>query len=161
MAYIPEGACWFVAELVMEITVMGDHRNIVHKNLLLVGANSADEAYEKARELGAQSETQFENPSGNTVRIVFRGISKLHVIHDRLEHGAELMYEEEIGLTANEINRLIPPRETLSIFRAITPTEGPDYSSKEILDEVRRDIGNSDQKSGGTDSEEGGGWRTF
>lgn len=149
MAYISEDTHWFVAELVMDITVAGDQRNVVHKNLVLVSANSADDAYMKATELGAQSETQFENPSGNLVRIVFRGISKLRVVHDPLEHGAELMYEEEVSVTEDEIMRLIPPKETLSIFRAITPSKGPDYSSKEILDEVTREIGNYDRKSGG------------
>jgi hypothetical protein len=144
VAYIPEDTQWFLAELVMEITVTGDERTVVHKNLVLVGAHSADDAYQKATELGAQSESRFENPSGNIVRIVFRGVSKLYVIYDHLEHGAELMYEEEIGLTEEEIARLIPPKETLSIFRPVTPSKGPDYSCKEILDEITHGLGNPD-----------------
>ena len=39
-----------------EITVEGESRNVVHTNLLLVRADSPEEAYEKALELGAEGE---------------------------------------------------------------------------------------------------------
>jgi len=32
MAYIPTDAQWYVAEIVEQITVEGDSRNVVHKN---------------------------------------------------------------------------------------------------------------------------------
>jgi len=61
------------AELVEEITVEDDPRNVVHQNLVLIRAVSADEAYEKARKIGKDGETSYDNPSGKAVRIRFRG----------------------------------------------------------------------------------------
>ena len=144
VAYIPENVRWYLAELVLEITVEGDKRNVVHQNLTLVRASSANDAFAQANQLGIGSETQFENPAGNAVRIAFRGISRLNVVYDKLEHGAELRYDEEIGVPEDDIRQMIPPKESLSIFRKIEPSAGPDYSSKDILDEVAEGNANSD-----------------
>jgi hypothetical protein len=145
MGYIPKDVCWFIAELVLEIRVEGDPRIVLHKNLTLVRAASADEAYAHAIDLGAKSESQYENPSGRSVQIAFRGVSKLNVVHDHMEHGAELLYEELVGVSESEIGRLIPSKESLAIFRAIEPSTGPDYSSREILDEATEQIENLDK----------------
>src|SRR5437762_11462660 len=59
MAYIPENAKWYIATLIEEITVQGDARNVVHKNLVLVRADSPGEAYEKAQLLGKQAEASY------------------------------------------------------------------------------------------------------
>jgi hypothetical protein len=144
VAYIPENPRWYLAELVLEITVEGDKRNVVHQNLTLVRASSENDAFALASQLGIESETQFENPAGNAVRIVFRGIGRLNVIYDKLEHGAELCFDEKIGVPEDEIKQMIPARESLSIFRKIESSAGPDYSSREILGEVSERITNSD-----------------
>ena len=146
MAHIPKNARWFVAELVMEIAVESDARNVLHKNLMLIGAPSADEAYDRATRLGLSSEVQYENPTGKTVRISFRGIRRLDVIHDPLEHGAELLYEEQVQVPENDIRKLIPPKESLAAFRPITLSSGPDYSSREVLDEAAQTIRHSKRK---------------
>ena len=36
MAYIPTDAKWYVAELIEQITIEGDSRSVVHKNLVLI-----------------------------------------------------------------------------------------------------------------------------
>jgi len=53
----------------------------------------------------------------NLLVCAFRGIKELNVIHDDLEHGAELNYEEKVGLSRLEIERMITPRERLTVFR--------------------------------------------
>ena len=55
MGYIPEDAKWYLADLVEEITVEGDPRNVVHTNMTLVRADSPEEAYQKAVQLGTAS----------------------------------------------------------------------------------------------------------
>jgi hypothetical protein len=85
MAYVPNDAKWYLAWLVLEIIVEDDPRNIVHINLMLIRADSPGEAYEKAIELGKESEISYENPDGKSVVHVFRGIRDLNVIHDELE----------------------------------------------------------------------------
>lgn len=134
MAYIPQGAHWFVAELLLEITVQGDTRNVLHSNLTLIHAASPDEAYDKAIQLGRDAQAEYPNPASKNVRTVFRGISQLNVIYDRLEHGAELLFNERLGVSEEEIERLIPSKQSLAVFKPIEPTRGPDYSSREILE---------------------------
>jgi len=143
MGYVPPNAQWYVAELVEETRVEGDVRNVVHKNLVLIRADSPEDAYEKALFLGRESQICYENPDGKQVYVSFRGLGELNVIHDQLDHGAELLYEQHINVPNEQIQKWVLPREQLAIFRAIDNTEAPDYSSKEIMDEVRRVSRNS------------------
>jgi len=142
MAFIPKDAKWYLAWLVEEITVGDDAQNIVHTNLILVRAGSPDEAYERAIELGKESEISYENPDGKSVVCAFRGIKELNVIHDDLEHGAELNYEEKVGLSRLEIERMITPRERLTVFRQDDTSRKPNYIAKDIADELEKRFGN-------------------
>ena len=45
MAFIPADAKWYLAEIVEQISVEGDPRSVIHTNLVLVRADSPDEAY--------------------------------------------------------------------------------------------------------------------
>ena len=69
----------------------------------------------------------------------------LNVIHDELEHGAELIYEEKIGLTEQEVGQLVRPKKELGIFQPIVANQGPNYVSKEVMDEVNRRIAESEK----------------
>jgi hypothetical protein len=135
MAYIPKDSERYVAEIVEEIRVEGDLRNVIHRNLLLINAHSPDEAYARAVGLGKEGETEYENPAGKNVVIKFRGLAALSVIHDKLEHGAELRYSEDIGVSETKIAELVRAKEQLSVFRDIEASNGPDYACKEIVDE--------------------------
>jgi hypothetical protein len=138
MGYIPRDAEWFVAELVMEITVQGADRNVVHRNLILVHADEPESAYAHALEFGQKAEASYKNPSDHLVQIRFRGISRLDVIVDPLGDGAELLFSESVGVAQDQIERWIPPKEQLAVFRKRLFTENfdPDYRSKAILDRV-------------------------
>jgi hypothetical protein len=48
MAYIPDDAKWYIAEIIMECQIEDDPRNVVHINIVLVRADSPEEAFEKA-----------------------------------------------------------------------------------------------------------------
>lgn len=131
MGHIPTDAEWYLAELVMEITVSGAERNVVHRNLTLVRANSPDEAYEKAVQYGHKAETSYDNLSGQLVQIIFRGVAKLDVLLEDLYDGGELRFEEHIGVAREEIDSWIPPKGRLSVFVPPKPGEehDPDYRS--------------------------------
>ena len=136
MGHIPTNAEWYIADLVMEIIVHGARLNVVHRNLHLIHAHSPDEAYEKAQKFGCGGETSYRNPKGQFVEISFRGIAKLDVIYEPLEDGAELAFEELIGVSSHDIQGMIPSKEQLDVF--ISPTPGrerdPDYRSQAIID---------------------------
>jgi hypothetical protein len=138
MKQTSSGAEWYLAELVMEITVSGATRNVVHRNLVLVRAGSPDAAFDKAIHFGRAAETSYENPAGQFVQIKFCGLSKLELTYEDLEDGAELTFEEHIGVQEAEIEALIPPRNELSAF--VVPKPGrehdPDYRSKAFIEMV-------------------------
>jgi Domain of unknown function (DUF4288) len=145
MGYIPPDAKWYIAELVEEITIEGDMRNVVHKNLVLIRADSPDEAYDKAIELGKQSELSYENPAGRLVKTRFWGLGELTAIQDDLADGAELLYEEKVGVPRDQIEKEMPAKEELAVFRPFGLSEKPDYTCKDIVDEAKRLI----KKDGG------------
>lgn len=127
---------WYIAQLIMEITVSGALRNVVHKNLVLVRATSSNEAYDKAVGVGRKGETSYRNPDDALVRITFRGIGRLDEMYEDLEDGSELMFEEYIGVSPDEIERWIPAKERLQVFSAPTPggKRDPDYRSKTVME---------------------------
>ena len=143
MTHIPANAEWYLADIIEQITVEGDMRNIVHKNMVLLRAVSPDEAYAKAMALGRGREITYQNPSNKLVRIRFRGLSDLNVIGDQLEDGTEVLFVEKIGIDDAEIAKWIRPKDQLNIFRAVKPNDSPDYSSGEIVEAAKRLIENS------------------
>jgi hypothetical protein len=152
MGYVPNDVKWFIAEIVEEITVEGDPRNVVHVNYNLIRADSPEEAYNKALELGRGGETQYENSEGKQVSVRFRGLRNLRVVYDELEHGAELMFEESIGMSSLDLQKMLKPKEELETFIPWQPpdfSKQPDYGSKEIIEEVERRFGT--RRFGGMD----------
>jgi hypothetical protein len=141
MAYIPHDAEWYIAELINEITIEGNPGNVVHRNFMLVNASSPEEAYQKALDLGSSSEVTYDNPEGKQVSIHFRGLGDLSVIQDKLEHGAELMYSEELGVSEAELRRQVRSKVELTVFRpTISSFKHPDYRSEEIVRQIERVI---------------------
>jgi hypothetical protein len=138
MTYVPSGAKWYWAEVIVEINVEDDPRNVVHRNLVLVQADSPMGAYERATEIGKRYESSDLNPSGKIVRITFRGLGGLDVIHDKMEHGAEILYSESISVSESQINQWVRQKNQLDIFREDEADNKPDYSSKEIGEEVHK-----------------------
>lgn len=145
MAYIPHHAQWYVAEIVEEIRIEGDARNVVHCNLVLVSASSPDDAYRRAIELGKNGEATYRNPQGLTVVSMFRGLKQLDVVHEPLEHGAELRFSEDISVPEERIAAWLKNEEQLNVFSDIEPSKGPDYSSEEVLDQALRLLGRDSQ----------------
>ena len=136
MTYFPENADWYLAWIVQEITVEGDPRNVVHTCTRLIRAHSPEEAYDKALRLGREEEVTYENSDGKGVKIVFRGLNDLIGIYEDLEDGAELTYEEEVGVKEDEIKRMLTERERLSVFQDGKGSGGPNYISKDIAEEM-------------------------
>src|SRR4051794_38699105 len=109
MAYIPQNPEWWLAIMIEEIRVEGAKRNIVHLNHVLLRADSAEKAYSRAMEMGKTASSEYRNPAGKKVTIRFRGLHNLDVIHDSLEDGCELMFQERLGLSAAAVRKLARP----------------------------------------------------
>jgi hypothetical protein len=131
---------WFIADLVVLITVEGAEASVVHVNTVLVEAVDADDAWEQARALGAENDGSHCNASGQRVDVRFQGIAELsEVWDDPLEHGSELYFKEHVGLTPAQIGTLVRPREHMTVFRRepepVDPRR-PDYADAEVVAEA-------------------------
>jgi hypothetical protein len=115
--HIPANLKWFQAEIVIQFDQDGAGAPLVHINTKLIRADSPEEAFIKAHRLGQQEEGEFENTDGNRVRVRFRGLRDLFAICDQLEGGAELLYEERIGLEEPQISALVREKSGLAAFR--------------------------------------------
>lgn len=138
MGYIPEGAEWYLAEIVQEIKIKGERKNVVHINTILIHARSPEAAYKKAVKLGKKGETSYKNTDGKKVRIIFRGLHDLWVIHDELEHGSELTYSEKIGLSKKEVKQLISQKKALWVFAPRQAARRkPNYMPRSVMKQLR------------------------
>jgi hypothetical protein len=136
MGFIPKNAKWYLADLVEEIRVEGERRNVVHTNCTLIRADSPDEAHTKAIALGKAGNTRYKNVNGKMVTIRFRGLRELNVIHDDLDHGAEISFNRDVAVSEKIIKSWIRPKRKLGVFAPIEPSKGPDYASAEVIQEV-------------------------
>lgn len=129
---------WYLGKIVMEITIVGAKKNVVHKNLILISASNPEMAYKKAINFGKKSETSYKNPAGQKVKIKFRGISQLEEMYDTFSDGAELRFDEYVGVKPSELKKWLLPKKHLQVFRPIRPgrPKDPDYRSGEIIDMV-------------------------
>lgn len=141
MGFVPKDAEWYLAEIVQELTVVDDPRNLIWRNLTLIHASSPDEAYERALEIGRSGDTEYLNPAGKMVTTRFRGLSFLDVIHDPFEHGAELMFQSTVGVTPDDLRKLLLSKEELQLFRPPAGVDGPDVVSAEVVQELEKRLG--------------------
>jgi hypothetical protein len=134
MGFIPTDARWYLADIILEHIVEGDSRNLVHINMHLIEAESPEQAHEKALALGSDSEDEYTNTDGRRVRVAFRGLRGLNVIHDALEDGAELAYSEMVGVSEEQLRGWITPMEQLDVFAPIeSKSSGPNYMPGSVM----------------------------
>jgi Domain of unknown function (DUF4288) len=134
MGFIPEGARWYLADIILELLIEGDPQNVVHINMHLIEAESSEQGYEKALALGRRSEHEYLNTDGKQVRVRFRGLRQLNVIHEELEDGAELTYAESVGVAEEQLRNWIPPKARLAVFAPIQGrSDGPNYMPESVM----------------------------
>ena len=104
------------ADLVVEFVIGEKGGNLVHYNLTLVRAESAEQAYAKAVEFGNRPDTTYTNTDGQPVMCKFRGLRELTMVYDDIEDGAELLYEEQPDVPEPQIVAVVKPKEKRAAF---------------------------------------------
>ncbi|HEV2989259.1 MAG TPA: DUF4288 domain-containing protein [Candidatus Angelobacter sp.] len=104
---------WYIGEIIEEITVAGEPRNVVHRDIKVLYANSPEEAYGKAQALDNELETDRLDPERKLVRTRFWGLAELNVAHDDVKGGAALFYQEDIGVPGEKTHHWILPKRNL------------------------------------------------
>jgi hypothetical protein len=134
MGFIPKDARWYLADIVLEHVIEDDPRNLVQVNTHLVEAESPEQAYDKALALGRNAEQEYANTDGKRVRVLFRGLRELNVIHEPLEDGAELMYRESAGVPEDELRGWVTAKGRLGVFAPIESKQGgPNYMPESVM----------------------------
>src|SRR5205085_2500429 len=119
---------WYLADVVLEVSIEDDPRNVVHVNTILIEGDSPETAYLKAMEMGGASEQEYLNTADKIVRIVFRGLRELSLIHDELQDGAELTYRESVDVPVEQLRQWVLPKEQLRAFAPDKDRSGsPNY----------------------------------
>ena len=121
MGYIPPDSKWYLADIAEEFLIEGEPDNIVHTNLVLVRADSPEEAYQRALALGREGEMSYTNPDNKAVTVKFRGLRDLNVIHGELEHGTELIYDRRAGMSEQDLEDWVTRKEELGVFKPREP----------------------------------------
>jgi hypothetical protein len=115
--WTPKDMEWFLADLIQQFTFV-DGSHSMYVNTVLVKAASVEQAYEKALGFGEAYNYSFTNTDQEEVKVSFRGLRNLYLIYDKLEDGAELIYEEHEEITEEEIAAMVTPKEKLVAFKA-------------------------------------------
>jgi hypothetical protein len=132
--WIPEDATWYIADIVLELTIEQEARNVVHTNMILIRADSPEEAFQKATQFGNAEESTYENSDGNHVVVTYRGLRDLNVVYDTLEDGAEIVYEEDIDVPEDTIQAWVKPKNQLGIFAPREEShQKPNYLAESIV----------------------------
>ncbi len=123
--YIPSEIEWLLAEMVQEFTFSNEDGPLVWINTILINAASLEDGYQKALQFGEQYNDTYLNSDKVQVVTRFRGLRNLFLIHEKLEHGAEVLYEERRELTEDQITQMLKAKEQLAVFRE-AETERPE-----------------------------------
>ena len=121
----------------------GDHRGgrpEDHRSRQLGSHTSANRArctLERI-EAGAEFQSIVEECRRAKVTVRFLGLHDLNVIHDKLEHGAEIRYSETIVTSRGMAAALVRKKEQLGVFTRRRATRGPDYVDAGIRAEPTR-----------------------
>lgn len=104
---------WFAAVLIIECSVEGAEELIFDKQIKLVQAGSAEEAHERAIDLGTEEEQSYQNSSGQVVSWRFVGLNDLvELLFDEPHDGAEIYSSLGSGSAVG----LAVPKEQLTAF---------------------------------------------
>lgn len=110
---------------------------VVHRNLVLVQAATANAAYDRALELGFEANDSDTNPEGRATTFEFLGIGDLALVQNELQDGAELCFTETIVADKEAVRRAIPERGGVTVFRPRTESR-IDYRSRDVLETMKK-----------------------
>ncbi len=111
--WIPKDMEWFLADVIQELKVGNSEESTVWINTHLISASSPEQAHEKALIHGKLYEDTWTNPDGEQVVSRFRGLRDLLLIYEKLEDGAEIMWEEQEDVKEADIQEMIKPKAQL------------------------------------------------
>jgi len=131
---------WYLAHLIMQLSIEGLKDIEIHKNLILLLATSDDHAYEKAIVLGKKEETSYTNSKEQEVKIKFLGLAELEqLMSNEIYDGIELTFNRYKNPKVKDIKKMLLPKESLEVFASknFSKKSKPDFGAKYIREIVK------------------------
>jgi len=99
---------FYIAELVQECRVEGYATSLVWVNIHIIKADSPKEAYTKAVKLGKSHNRKYKaGKDARDARWIFRGVRDLVPIYEKIEDGAEILFEAHERMTEKGIRKML------------------------------------------------------
>jgi hypothetical protein len=114
-----KGMRWYVSHEILLVDFpkrRKTEKTIVWENIVLIKADNADEAFEKALAHGKLSEEKIL-VDGKEGFMQFKGLKELSWVYEELEDGSEIEWCE-YRISENQANKLLRSKETMQAFRA-------------------------------------------
>lgn len=114
---------WYIAGIMLRFEVNGENngnlnrRCVAWENQHLVKAKNPDEAYKKALKIGKESESEYINTDGESVKWIFEGLTTLIALFEELEDGAEIIWIEHENKAFRTIRSRVKSKENLEVFQ--------------------------------------------
>ena len=118
---------WYIAELLQKCEPVGrdksnpNRRHTVWRNAILIQADSAEAAYDKAMRLGKEKcRMRYKAASGGTVQWSFLGLADLIPVPEDIQDGNELFWTDHGEICAKRAEGMVRDRE--DILGYLNPT---------------------------------------
>jgi hypothetical protein len=85
MADSPETARWYIAELVEELILDGNIRNVIHRKTRVIFADCQEDAYQKALSLSQEHEPTYLNQTLKGAQTRYWGLNELNLLQNETE----------------------------------------------------------------------------
>lgn len=80
MADAPHHARWYIAELIEELILGGNVRNVIHRKTRVIFADSEEDAYDKALSLSTEHEVTYLNQKHDYGQTRYWGLNELDLM---------------------------------------------------------------------------------
>ena len=110
---------WYLAQIVQEFRLSSEKESTVYINFVLIQADSKEEAYIHALEIG--EDVNFSSEGGTQSQFI--GLHDLSYIHKRLNHGTIILSERKEYKSEEHVEQLVRPKERYNIFAPIPSNE--------------------------------------
>ena len=115
---------WWIATIVERYEHFDENKANLNRrctawmNTVLIKAASRDEAYRKAIAHGKRGTVSICGPEGGRQgHWFFEGLASLLPIYEKLEDGAELMWEQSVNITVKTVKAGIKEKRELECFQ--------------------------------------------
>jgi len=113
MADSLETARWYIAELVEELILDGNVKNVIHRKTRVIFADSQEDAYEKALSLSQEHEPTYLNQTYNVPQVRYWGLNELNLVQ---EEKSEILPSKRRTIAHHRKSDMLTPMQLAALM---------------------------------------------